>query len=157
MVFKPSTTAMREIEPTVIEQIQPTKMFLPEIAITPTVQKAPRVIEEKQNAPRIIEEKKEEVKEETVNEVKVKEVKEEEVDELKEENQGFLIPEVKEEKQKAAKALFQETKIVKEEVVPVTESVSYEDEEEEEDDEDEDEIENQTEKIKERGNIFKSF
>lgn len=112
--FKPSTTAVREIEPTEIKQIQPTKMFLPEIAFTPTV-KLNEVTE--------------------VNEIK----------EVKQELQNSVIPEVKEEKQKTAKALFQEEKVVeKEEIVPVTEAVSYE--EGTEDDE-----ENETEESEEPG------
>lgn len=140
MVFKPSTTAAREIEPTVIEQIQPTKMFLPEIAITPTVE---RVFADRE--PKVIE-----LKEEPVNVVK-----EEEVNELKEEKQNSLIPEVEVENPKPVKVLFQEKEVVKveekEEIVPVTESpISYEEEEEEED---EDEEESVTEKVKEPGNV----
>lgn len=107
---------MREIEPTVIEEIQPTKMFLPEVAITPTIEQRLKVVEVKQ-------------------------------DTVSEEKQNSIVPEVKVEKQKTAKALFQEVKTVEkekqEEVVPVTEAISYEEDEEEE------EEENETEEVHE--------
>lgn len=106
---------MREIEPTLIEQIRPTTLFFPEILSTPTVEKAPKIIEKK----------KEEVKVAKVNEVP------EPIKKVKEESQKVFIPEVKEVKPKTAKALFQEEK-----VVPVTEPVSYEYEEDDEDEED---------------------
>lgn len=112
VVFKPSTTAIREIEPTLVEQIRPTTMFFPDIISVSAVEKGPKIIEDKKD--------------------KVKE-------EIKKEKQNALATEVKEGKTKTAKALFQEEK--KEEKIATTTEASYEDEEEDEDDEESEEDE----------------